>query len=148
LFNNLFKYALLRKSIRFDIALKFGIPAIFAAIGGALLLKNLNDVVLYSYSMGGKSFDISGIKLALSFPLIFFSVIELLPNTKLNFKHSWLPIGGLISGFFGGLSGHQGALRTAFLIKYDLKKEVFIGTGVVIATMIDIHEFLFTMRKY
>lgn len=138
LLNNLFKFALLRKSIRFDIALKFGIPAIFAAIGGAYLLKNLSDLSLYSYSIGSKSYEISAIKLALSIPLVFFSAVELLPNTKLNFKKSWLPFGGMISGFFGGLTGHQGALRTAFLIKYDLPKEIFIATGVVIATMIDI----------
>ncbi|MCB0478486.1 MAG: sulfite exporter TauE/SafE family protein [Crocinitomicaceae bacterium] len=138
LLNNLFKFLLLRKSIRFDIALKFGIPAIFAAIGGAFLLKNLNDISLYSYTLGSKEFTISAIKLALSIPLIFFSAIELVPGFKLNFKKSFLPVGGLISGFFGGLTGHQGALRTAFLLKYNLPKEVFIATGVVIATMIDI----------
>ncbi len=49
-----------------------------------------------------------------------------------------MPIGGLLSGFFGGLSGNQGALRTTFLIRVGLTKEVFIGTGVVIACMIDI----------
>lgn len=138
LLNNLFKFALLRKSIRFDIALKFGIPAIFAAVGGAYLLKNLHDLSLYSYQMNGNEYEISAIKLALSIPLIFFSVVEISPNTKLNFKSSLLPIGGLISGFFGGLTGHQGALRTAFLIKFNLPKEIFIATGVVIATMIDI----------
>lgn len=138
LLNNLFKFALLRKSIRFDIAAKFGVPAIFAAIGGAYLLRNLSDISLIDYRLGGNNYQITAIKLALSIPLTFFSAVELLPNTKLNFKTSLLPIGGLISGFFGGLTGHQGALRTAFLIKYNLPKEVFIATGVVIATMIDI----------
>jgi uncharacterized membrane protein YfcA len=45
---------------------------------------------------------------------------------------------GLISGFFGGLSGNQGALRSAFLLRYGLTKEVYIATGVVIACMIDV----------
>lgn len=40
--------------------------------------------------------------------------------------------------FFGGLSGNQGALRSAFLIRAKLSKEVFIGTGVVIACIVDI----------
>jgi uncharacterized membrane protein YfcA len=43
-----------------------------------------------------------------------------------------------LSGFFGGLSGHQGALRSAFLIKAGLTKEGFIATGVVISLMVDI----------
>ena len=47
-------------------------------------------------------------------------------------------IGGLLSGFFGGLSGHQGALRSAFLVRAGLSKESFIATGVIIACMIDI----------
>jgi len=36
------------------------------------------------------------------------------------------------------LSGHQGALRAAFLARSGLTKEQFVGTGTVIATMIDI----------
>ena len=43
-----------------------------------------------------------------------------------------------MSGFFGGLSGHQGALRSAFLIKCGLSKEGFLGSGVVIACLVDI----------
>jgi len=36
------------------------------------------------------------------------------------------------------LSGNQGALRSAFLIRYKLPKEVFIATGVLIACFIDV----------
>lgn len=39
--------------------------------------------------------------------------------------------------FFGGLSGNQGALRSAFLIKSGLSKEAFIGTAVVVSTFVD-----------
>jgi uncharacterized membrane protein YfcA len=46
--------------------------------------------------------------------------------------------GGILSGFFGGLSGHQGALRTSFLIQIGLSKEQFIATGIMISLMIDI----------
>jgi uncharacterized protein len=55
---------------------------------------------------------------------------------KLEFGKN-LVSGGLLSGFFGGLSGHQGALRSAFLIKAGLSKEAFIATGIVIACIID-----------
>ncbi len=43
----------------------------------------------------------------------------------------------MLSGFFGGLTGNQGALRTAFLIKAGLEKKVFIGTTVVISSLVD-----------
>ena len=46
-------------------------------------------------------------------------------------------IGGALSGFFGGLSGNQGALRSAFLIKSGISKEVFIATSVVISCLVD-----------
>jgi uncharacterized membrane protein YfcA len=49
-----------------------------------------------------------------------------------------MPFGGVISGFFGGLSGMQGALRSAFLSRAGLTKEAFIGTGVLVALLIDI----------
>ena len=57
---------------------------------------------------------------------------------KLKFEKKLIPLGGFLSGFFGGLSGNQGALRSAFLIKTGLKKEVFIGTTVVISSFVDL----------
>jgi uncharacterized protein len=57
---------------------------------------------------------------------------------KITFNRRYLPLGGILSGFLGGLSGQQGALRTAFLIKSGLTKEGFIASGVVIACMVDI----------
>jgi uncharacterized membrane protein YfcA len=47
-------------------------------------------------------------------------------------------VGGVISGFFGGLSGHQGLFRSAFLLKSGLNKTSFIATGVGIAVLVDI----------
>ena len=49
-----------------------------------------------------------------------------------------IPLGGALSGFFGGVSGHQGALRTAFLAHAGLQKNSFIGTMVLSAIVIDI----------
>jgi uncharacterized membrane protein YfcA len=56
----------------------------------------------------------------------------------MEFDKKYLPIGGVLSGFFGGISGHQGALRSAFLIRTNLSKEAFIATGVVIACLVDV----------
>jgi uncharacterized membrane protein YfcA len=48
----------------------------------------------------------------------------------------------MLSGFFGGLSGNQGALRSAFLIKAGLDKEAFVGTGVVATALVDVARLL------
>ena len=61
---------------------------------------------------------------------------------KLSFDPKYIPIGGGLSGFFGGLSGHQGALRIAFLIRAGLQKEIFIRSMVVSAVMVDISRLL------
>jgi uncharacterized membrane protein YfcA len=55
----------------------------------------------------------------------------------LDFPPRYLILGGLLSGFFGGLSRNQEALRVAFLIKAGMAKEAFMGTSVVSAVIVD-----------
>jgi uncharacterized membrane protein YfcA len=43
----------------------------------------------------------------------------------------------MLSGFFGGFSGHQGALRSAFLVKVGVSTEAFVGTNAFIGFMVD-----------
>ncbi|MFP4194630.1 MAG: hypothetical protein ACOCY3_02485 [Desulfosalsimonas sp.] len=43
----------------------------------------------------------------------------------------------LYSGFFGGFSGHQGALRSAFLAKVGISTQAFVGTNAAIGFMVD-----------
>ena len=50
----------------------------------------------------------------------------------------FLPLGGLLSGFFGWLSGHLGALRSAFLAKAGLTTERFVGSNAVIGFLVDL----------
>jgi hypothetical protein len=69
--------------------------------------------------------------------------LEVAPGfEKVSFDPKYIPVGGILSGFFGGLSGHQGALRTAFLIRLGLQKEVFIGSMVVSAVAVDVSRLL------
>jgi uncharacterized membrane protein YfcA len=49
-----------------------------------------------------------------------------------------MPLGGLLSGFCGGLSGMQGALRAAFLTRAGLTTEAFVATSAVIACLVDV----------
>ena len=57
---------------------------------------------------------------------------------KIKIDQKWLVVGGSLSGFFGGLSGHQGALRSVFLLKTKTSTNSFIATGVVIAILVDL----------
>lgn len=138
-FNNIYKLILVGKNANKNVLLYFGIPAVIASFIGAYLLINITNLTpLYEYSIGERLFTITPVKLIISILLIVFAIIELLPFLKkLKFKKKHLPIGGFLSGFFGGLSGHQGALRSAFLINAGLSKEVFIGSAVVISAFVD-----------
>jgi uncharacterized protein len=138
--NNLFKLFLLGKSANLNIVLRFGIPAILFAFLGAYLLSLLNNMpILADYTLGNHRFEIMPIKVIIGVVLLFFSLFEVIPSlANLQFDKKYLPLGGILSGFFGGLSGNQGALRAAFLIRTNLSKQSFIATGVVIACLVDI----------
>ncbi|MEW7292716.1 TSUP family transporter [Aquimarina sp. 2304DJ70-9] len=140
LLNNLFKLTLIGKKANIKTVLRFGIPAILFAFLGAYLLGTLTDIKpLYIYSIADNVYQITVVKICIATLLIFFSLFDLIPRLKrLEIDTKFLPLGGALSGFFGGLSGHQGALRTAFLIRARLSKEAFIATGVTIACLIDI----------
>lgn len=140
LLNNLFKMGLVGKLATWRVVFKFGIPAIFGALIGALVLVYFSsETTLMTYYLGDRECVITPIKITISILMMGFAILEILPFYKrLEFKENKLMVGGVLSGFFGGLSGHQGALRSAFLIKCGLSKESFIATGVVIASAIDI----------
>jgi uncharacterized membrane protein YfcA len=138
-FNNIFKLFLVGRNANKGVLLRFGLPAVLAAILGSWILLNITDLQpLFSYDAFGKHFEVYPVKFIISILLIIFASIDLIPyfNT-LQFGRDKLPIGGALSGFFGGLSGNQGALRSAFLIKAGLSKEAFIGTAVVVSTFVD-----------
>ena len=83
--------------------------------------------------------EVQLLKFVISILLLIFALIDLIPFfKKLKFEKKSLPLGGFLSGFFGGLTGNQGALRSAFLIKSGLNKKEFIGTTVLISLFVDI----------
>ena len=137
--NNLFKIALVGKNTDKTVLLRFGIPAILASFLGAWLLLKITVLpTLHQYQLWGKEFEITPVKLIIALLLITFSILEISPSfQKVQFSKDKLMLGGVLSGFFGGLSGIQGAIRSAFLIKSGLSKEAYIATGVVIACLVD-----------
>lgn len=140
LLNGLFKLALLRKHIDTSVLLRFGLPAVLAALLGAWLLSALGTLpVLHAYTAFGHRFEILPLKLVIGVLLLLFAMIELAPKLRdLEFDARWQPLGGALSGFFGGLAGMQGALRSAFLARSGLDKQAFVATGAAIACVIDL----------
>jgi uncharacterized membrane protein YfcA len=138
-FNNIFKLILVGKNASKEVLIRFGVPAVIAAFLGSWLLINITDLKpLFSYTFQGSLFEVYPVKFIVSILLIIFASMDLIPFfKKLQFDKNKLPVGGAMSGFFGGLSGNQGALRSAFLIRAGLSKEVFIGTTVVVSTFVD-----------
>jgi len=138
--NGLFKLALVGRNADRRVVLRFGLPAILAAFAGAWVLFWLSGVEpLLSYSLFGREVRVTPVKLVMGLLLLLFALAELLPRFRdVSFGPRYLPVGGLLSGFFGGLSGMQGALRSAFLARSGLSKEAFIATGVVVACLIDL----------
>lgn len=138
--NNIFKLILLGRFADRKIVVRFGVPAVLSAFLGARLLAWLSDLpALASYEWMGGTAMVTPVKLGIGLMMIFFAFLEIIPAfSRASLDPKWVPVGGILSGFFGGLSGHQGALRSAFLIRCRLSKEAFISTGVVIACAVDI----------
>jgi uncharacterized membrane protein YfcA len=137
--NNLFKLGLMGRHAVKEIIIKFGIPAIGAALLGAMLLDELVGMpAWHSYELGGKMHEITPVKLIIAVLMFGFALQDIIPSWSFKKKKAkFLILGGVLSGFFGGLSGHQGALRSMFLLNIGLSKEAFVATGIVIACFID-----------
>ena len=139
--NNVFKVSLLGRHANREVVLKFGLPAIFAAILGALVLGWLaQSNTSMSLEVNQTAYlRITPVKLLIGLLMIGFALFELLPVfRRLKFERKYLPLGGVLSGFFGGLSGHQGALRSAFLAKTGLSTEGFVGSNAAIGFLVDL----------
>ncbi len=138
--NNLFKLVLVGKAADKSLVLKFGLPSFLASFAGAYLLSVLGRYsTTIDLQLFGNTYSTSALKMIISSIIFLFALLELSSVlSNLQFKNKHFFIGGLISGFFGGLSGNQGALRALFLVKADLSKESFIATGVVIACIVDV----------
>lgn len=140
LVNNLFKVALVGKHASVGVVIRFALPAAAFAALGAFVLSYISEMEpLLRYSIGGHDLEITAVKLVIAALIATFSLLDLLPGFQdLAFDQKYMPLGGAISGFSGGLSGLQGALRSAFLIRAGLDKDQFIGTGVVSAVVVDV----------
>lgn len=140
LLNNLLKGGLLWRRADWPIVLKFGVPAVPAAILGAWLLAQLGDTPrLFEWDAFGRIHGPTGAGLTVGLLMIIFAVLELQRwFQNLSAPTRLIPAGGIVSGFLGGLTGQQGALRSVFLLRTGLSAQRFVATGAMIAILVDL----------
>lgn len=140
LLNNLLKVVLVGRAVERRVLLRFVIPAIPLAFVGAYLLDGIaeRDPVA-SYSLGAHTFHVTPLGLVVGGLIAVFAALELVRwKEHVQLSPRLLPVGGMLSGFFGGLTGHQGALRSVFLVRMGLDKIQFVATAAWAAALVDI----------
>lgn len=106
----------------------FGVPTIVATFLGALLVSKEQSALLSA---------LLGLFLIGSVIMIY-----LMPYLKISYNWLNTSIGGLLSGFFAGVFGIRGAVRSVFLAAFDLHKATFIGTTGAISFLLDSTRFV------
>ncbi len=139
LLNNVFRGILVGRGADWRTVLIFSIPAGLFAVLGALLLSAVSSFPpLLTYHLGGGTFEITAVKLLIAALIAVFAAFEIAPVLEgIRLDRRYLPLGGALAGFFGGVSGQQGALRSAFLARAGLNRDAFVGTSAVTAIVID-----------
>lgn len=140
LITNVFRAILIGRKADLGIVLAFGIPAAIFAVAGATLLTAISAIPpIATYQLGFHLFQVTLVKTVIALLIAGFAILELVPVLQsLQVDRRYLPPGGALSGFFGGLSGHQGAFRSVFLTKVGLDTEAFAASNALCAVIIDI----------
>ncbi len=122
--HNGWKLVVLKEHVDFEAFKRYGIWLVVGSIGGALLQSQVPQD-----------------------PLLLILGIFLFTLPILTISEGWtgyrIPeandrIGGFGSGFMGGLSGHQGALRAMFLKRRLSDKMSYAATASVLALCVDL----------
>ena len=122
--HNAWKLKLLRSSVDFTAVKRYGWALVIGAIIGA---------VLHSHIPSDPLLLVVGIALII---LPILSVTERWTNIRLPDTED--RFGGFGSGFVGGVTGHQGALRAMFLQKRLPDKVAYAATASILALAVDL----------
>lgn len=122
-FGDIWKMMFFKRGFNWKLILLFGIPGIILSFLAAKLPLTLPEKILQQL---------------LGLFLIFYVVFLLFkPKWKLKTSNASAIVGGSLSGFFAGIFGVGGAIRSTFLSTYNLPKSVFIFTSGAIGLLID-----------
>lgn len=124
IFGNIGRISFFKSALDKRILIRFGIPSILFTLAGSLLISISPQNLL---------------KMILGLFLIVFSFTSIKKvkssqrDTDIN-----LIAGGALSGFFAGLIGTGGALRSFFLTRLDISKDKYIATMAILALIVDL----------
>ena len=122
-FGDIWKMLFFKKGFNWKLIILFGIPGIITSFLAASLPITLPELLLQR-SLG-------------SFLVFYVAFLFFAPNWKIKASNSGALLGGTLSGFFAGIFGVGGAIRSTFLTAFDLPKSVFLFTSGVIGLLID-----------
>ncbi len=113
----------LRAHVDKAVLIRFGIPSAAGGLTGALLHN-----VAANRALG----------IVFGLLLVFVGVSELSGlSRRMRFGNVLGLIAGAVSGFFGGLVGNQGGIRSAALLGFDLDKQSFVATATATGLIVD-----------
>src|SRR5262245_15466433 len=117
------RFALLHGGVDRRVLWSFGITSAVGGLAGALLNSAASSRWL---------------TIVFGVLLLFAAVSEISGLARRMRFRGWVAwVAGALSGMLGGLVGNQGGIRSAALIGFDLRKEMFVGTATAIALFVD-----------
>jgi uncharacterized membrane protein YfcA len=135
-----FRFVIFRAHISRAIALQFVPWAIVGGVLGAAILELLGAVpVMATYTLLGLTKSVTAVKVVVGATISALSLYELRRGAQPSeMSATGIRAGALASGFFGGLSGNQGAIRSTVLMRAGLTPLGFAATGALAAIAIDL----------
>ena len=99
--NNLFKIFLVGHFVNKNILIRFGVPAVIAALLGAILLNTVSAFpAIASYQLGGRLHEITLVKLAIGLIIVlFYSDLNMSPGWRFVGYANWLILAATIRSF-------------------------------------------------
>jgi len=117
------RYWKVRADVDRQVLLSFGVTSAIGGLAGALLNGRISSSVL---------------TIVFGLLLIFAGTSGLTGLARrMRFRGPVAWIAGALSGFFGGLVGNQGGIRSAALLGFDLSRDAFVATATAIALFVD-----------
>jgi uncharacterized membrane protein YfcA len=117
------RFALMRGRVDRRVLWSFGLTSAAGGLAGGML-----------YGMASNEW----LTVLFAVLLLFAAVSEMTGFARRMRFRGWVAwVAGALSGLLGGLIGNQGGIRSAALIGFDLRKEMFVGTATAIALFVD-----------
>jgi uncharacterized membrane protein YfcA len=117
------RYWKLRADVDRRVLLGFGVTSAVGGLAGALLNARVSSSVL---------------TIVFGLLLIFAGASGLTGLARrMRFRGFVAWIAGGVSGFFGGLVGNQGGIRSAALLGFNLSRDAFVATATAIGLFVD-----------